>query len=156
MNILLVCTGNTCRTALAEALFEDEVHRRGNLEVDLDSAGTFALQDSKATNFAIKTMKKHGFNIDKHRAKQVDEELIDWADLILTMESMHIDHIEAMFPDTEGKIHTLVAYAYDSEDLDDYDIPDPYDEDLQEYEDCVQRLKQVITKAVDRLANLPN
>ncbi len=151
MNILLVCTGNTCRGALAEPLFEDEVDRSSKPGVKFDTAGTFALQDSEPTDFAVKVMKKHGYNIERHRAKQVDEELIEWADLILTMESMHIDHIEAMFPSAEGKMYTLMEYAYPGEELESRDIPDPYDEDMDEYEECVAILKDITKKIVRRL-----
>ena len=73
-----------------------------------------------------------GLPLKKHKAKQIDKELADWADLILTMEAAQVEQIEAMFPEAEPKTHTLKGYAAGGTGLSGpgYDVSDPYGEDL--------------------------
>ena len=81
-------------------------------------------------------MEEVSLNIDRHRAQQFDKELAEWADVILAMEANHIEAMEAMAPDEESKMHTLLGFAagvdgYPGESG--YDIMDPYQEDIEEY-----------------------
>ena len=87
MNILLVCTGNTCRSVMAEALIDDAVDRSRKLgaHIKTDSAGTFAAEDLEATDFAVKVLEEMNVDVGRHRSKQIDEELVEWADMILTV-----------------------------------------------------------------------
>jgi len=123
--------------------------------IKVNSAGTFAAEDMPATTEAIKAMEVRGLDIKKHRSKQFDAELAEWADLILAMEAKHIEQIEAMAPDAEEKTHTLLGFA---EHVDGYpgdgryDIADPYGEAYEEYEFCAEQLAQGIKKVVERLS----
>lgn len=139
---------------MAEALFDDAVDRSSTLHgrIKVDSAGTFACEDAEATPNAITAMQEKGLNIERHKAKPLDQELIDWADLILTMESAHFEEIEAMFPEAENKMHMFMGFA-DGVDgyVSGYQIADPYGEDLDEYRECADQLAGVIDKIVNRL-----
>ena len=154
-HILLVCTGNTCRSVMAEALLDDEIGRSSRLEekIKTDSAGTFACVDAEATPNAIAAMEEMGLSVEKHKAKQVDQELIDWADLILVMEASHYEQMEAMFPETESKMHTIKGYA-EGEDgfpgFDGFNVDDPYEGDLEVYRECAAQLKELVQKIVRR------
>ena len=155
-NILLVCTGNTCRSAMAEALFEDAVDRSSKLagKIKLDSAGTFACEGQEATAKACQVMEEIGLDLDKHKAKQINAELVEWADLILAMEASHIEHMEAMFPKAEDKMHTIIGYAEGVPGFPGdgrYDIEDPYGEDVEEYRSCAHQLRAYIEKIIKRL-----
>ncbi len=158
MNILFVCTGNTCRSPMASEILknmEDDVPLlRGNIKVD--SCGTFAAEDMPAAKEAIEVMDAMGMDIKKHRSKQFTVEHAEWADIILTMEAKHIEQIEAMAPIAEGYTHTLLGYA---DGVDGYpgdasfDIPDPFGEPYEEYVESAEILLGGIKKAVTRLTD---
>ena len=122
--------------------------------IKVKSAGTFAAEDMPATPEAIDVMEARGMDIRRHRSQQFDADLADWSDLILTMEAKHIEQIEAMAPDAEGKTHTLLAYGEDMDGYpgdDRYDIPDPFGESYETYEACADAMEAGIAKAVQRL-----
>ncbi len=154
MNVLFVCTGNTCRSPMAEELAEDAADRSRYNNFVFKSAGTFACEGEGATPEAIEAMEEVGLNIEKHRAQQFDKELAEWADVILAMEAGHIEAMEAMAPDEEEKMHTLLGYAarvdgYPGETG--FDIMDPYQEDIQEYRAARDQISEVVNKALERL-----
>src|SRR6185369_6940217 len=87
--LLFVCSGNTCRSPLAEALAEREL---GNLgwRVEVRSAGVSALSGTPASSGSIDVGRRHGLDLTAHRSREVDGALIDWADLILVMSPSHL------------------------------------------------------------------
>lgn len=141
---------------MAEALLEDAVDRSDILKgkVKVDSAGTFAPEGLEAAEEAVEVMEEMGLNIDRHKSKQFDEELADWADVILTMESNHIDELLAMAPEAEEKIHTLIGYVTGVHGFpgeEGFDIKDPFKEPKEEYMECAAQLKEIIEKLVEKL-----
>jgi protein-tyrosine-phosphatase len=112
MNVLFVCTGNTCRSPMAEELAEDAAGRSTHLkDMTFRSAGTFACEGEPATPEAIEVMEELDLSLEKHGARQFDKETARWADLILAMEARHIEEMEAMAPEAEHKMHTLLGFA---------------------------------------------
>ena len=84
MNILFVCTGNTCRSAMAAAIM-DKIAVENDLDVFIESAGIFAEDGQGASENAIKALMKYGIDLSGHRTQPVTEDLIKQCDLILTM-----------------------------------------------------------------------
>lgn len=144
MNILFVCTGNTCRSAMAAALF-NKIAIEKNLDVRIESAGIFAHDGEPASNEAIIAMKKYDIDLLGHHAQSINTELIEKSDLILTMTAAHKMVLESA---AGGKVFTLCEYA----GLDD-DIEDPYGGDVKEYEECAEKLYKALEKVAEKLGN---
>jgi len=144
MNILFVCTGNTCRSAMAAALF-NKIAIEKNLDVRIESAGLFALDGEPASNEAVIAMKKYDIDLLGHHAQSINTELIEKSDLILTMTKAHKMVMEQS---AQGKVFTLCEYAgLDS------DIDDPYGGDVKEYEECAEKLENALIKVAEKLGN---
>lgn len=144
MNILFVCTGNTCRSAMAAALF-NKIAIEKKLDVRIESAGLFALDGEPASNEAIIAMKKYDIDLLGHHAQTINAELIEKSDLILTMTEAHKMVLEQA---AKGKVFTLCEYAGIEGD-----IADPYGSDVEEYEACAERLYYALSKVAERLGN---
>ena len=147
MNILFVCTGNTCRSAMAAAIM-DKIAREKNLDVRIESAGIFAGDGAPASENAAEALKDYGIDLSYHRSKPVTRELIGQCDLILTMTD---GHKNALKKAADGKIFTLAEYAGE-----DKDISDPFGGDLETYKKCAGEIYGLLEKAAERLPKIGN
>ena len=107
--VLLVCTGNTCRSPMAEAILTRLAEEKG-VVVSVRSAGLFAMDGADASENTRKVLEERGIR-HSHRARSVDPELIEWADLILTMTMSHKWRLISTNPDSVDKVYTLKEYA---------------------------------------------
>lgn len=140
--ILFVCTGNTCRSAMAAAMMAD-IAVKNDLDILVDSAGVFATIGECAADNAIEAMKKYDIDLSLHRTKPLTEELIDIADIILVMTDAHKMLIENMAKD---KVFTLMEYAGGEGD-----ISDPYGGDIDEYEETAQEIYDALVDIAEKL-----
>ncbi len=140
--ILFVCTGNTCRSAMAAAMMAD-IAEKNDLDILVDSAGVFAPIGECAADNAIAVMKKRGIDLSLHRTKPLTEELINMADVILVMTEAHKMLIENMARD---KVFTLAEYAGSQGD-----ISDPYGGDLDEYEKAADEINDLLVDIAEKL-----
>lgn len=142
MNILFVCTGNTCRSAMAAAIM-DKIAVENDLDVMIESAGLFAADGEKASDNAVEALKKYNIDLSGHRTQPVTEDLLKQSDLILTMTEAHKRLIE---PLASGRVYTLAEYAGS-----DGDISDPYGGDLEEYTECAQEIYDALVDIAEKL-----
>lgn len=111
LRVLFVCTGNTCRSPLAEGILSAMARERG-MEVEAKSAGLAAFEGIPVSEYSAAILQEKGISTDGMRSRRVNRELVDWADLVLTMTMGHKQMLIANFPDALDKIHTLVEYAH--------------------------------------------
>ncbi|MBP2637717.1 MAG: ywlE [Firmicutes bacterium] len=152
--ILLVCTGNTCRSPMAAALLTDMVKKAGlDGEVVVDSAGVSAWQQP-ASKHAQTIMRQNGLQLDKHYSKQLDVAELREADLVLAMTNAHKRAIFGLLPVAEvtgmtGKIYTLTEFAGVTGD-----VTDPFGGSEAEYYSCAQQLQQLLNLSWGKIVKL--
>lgn len=138
--ILLVCTGNTCRSPMAEALALDLLKDRPR--ADVSSAGVYTSDGLPASAEAVAVMAEHGLDLSGHRSRLLTAEMVAAADGIYTMTASHRRAVVQAFPEAELKTQRLLPHA---------DIADPIGGPKSAYEQTaaqIQRgLKERFTEA---------
>ncbi|MBB3209537.1 protein-tyrosine phosphatase [Rhodopirellula rubra] len=143
--IVIVCTGNTCRSPMAETLLRDLLHRRFGREdvARVLSAGVAAQRGSGASPQSVEVMGRRGLDLTGHCSQPLDDPLMSMADLVLTLTRRHRDAILAAWPNRKDRIFTLRR--------DGGDVSDPVGMPVDVYEQCADQIRDELEKWLDAL-----
>lgn len=141
-NVLFVCTGNTCRSPMAEGLFRHRMPKAWRGRVEVQSCGTGALPGMKATETARQAARKKGFDISGHRSQPLSLDLLDWADLAVAMEEKHLRAVRELCP---GAASMLLATG---------GVPDPLGGGLGDYLETMELIDSHLPAIGERVAQM--
>ncbi len=136
--ILYVCTGNTCRSPMAQGLTNKYAKEHG-LDISAISAGIFAEENLGISENANKVLHKEGIDMSYHKARQITEGDIENASVIICMTRQHALAVVSIYPQSASKIHVIGKGG----------ISDPYGGNEEMYRLCMESIKQYIPRVIE-------
>ena len=154
MKIMFICTGNICRSAMAQWLLKQKLDDKEIKNVEVYSCGVYA-QDGDIPTWEAKRVMMDEYSIDmnKHRATNIVNSNIKEMDLILCATSRHKRDVLRIYPELEGKVFTMKEYVgYDREYHDKIDIKDPWGYDIETYRSCIAEIDECLELLIKKVS----
>lgn len=147
MKIMFICTGNICRSAMADWLFKKKLEQNNITNIEVYSSGIYAIDGDVSPYEAIEVMEEYGVELKKHRAINIRRSNIKDMDIILCMTLSHKRDLLYMYPELKEKIYTLKEYVKD--DKNGIEIKDPWGYDIVTYRFCAAEIDACLDKLIE-------
>ena len=142
MTVLFVCTGNTCRSPMAELFLRAELAKRGMTHINVRSAGLGAYANDTISINAAAVMAGYGIDASTFRSTRLTTELVSCCDFIFTMTDHHRRAIVQALPDHAEKTATLLAGK---------DVPDPFGGSVAEYKQVFETMRPALLELANKI-----
>lgn len=148
-SVLFVCTGNSCRSVMAEGLLKKRLADLGKNDIEVNSAGIMALTGFPPTQETVDVMKEAGVDVSGLKSKALTDEMIKTADLILVMEPLHKADVVNRAPEASSKTYLLHEFGNSGKSKEEYGVPDPIRKTIEYYKRCMRKIDEDIKRIAE-------